>query len=48
MERARNSYVPTYHHSLRSAKFAIWQLLQPGREGVLKTNEARTLRTSFI
>lgn len=48
MERARNSYVPTHHHSLRSAKFAIWQLLQPGREGVLKMKEVRRVRTSFI
>ncbi len=31
-----------------SAKFAIWQFLQPRRKRMLKTNEARTLRTSFI
>ena len=48
MERARNSYVPSRHHSLRSAKFAIWQFRQPRLKRLLKTNEARTLRTSFI
>ena len=48
LERARNSYVPTHHHALRSAKFAIWQFLQPRRKRMLKMNEARTLRTSFI